>query len=136
MARGKEFSTSQIAEMLDVSTRTLNRWVEDGNIQYVKTGTGRYRFLESELKRILADTRYSLKSINPCAPSEFGVCGRASDARDRACFSRCTVQILRLWRREFVFRCLGLRPVVFVVDVRVFGRQRSRVANRLRTRRV
>lgn len=73
--------------MLDVSTRTLNRWVEDGNIQYVKTGTGRYRFLESELKRILADTRYSLKSINPCAPSEFGVCGRASDARDRGLVS-------------------------------------------------
>lgn len=57
MARGKEFSTSQIAEMLDVSTRTLYRWVEDGNIQYVKTGTGRYQFPESELKRILADRK-------------------------------------------------------------------------------
>lgn len=56
-AREKEFSTSQTAEILDVSGRTLYRWIEAGGIRYTRTGTGRYRFPESELNRILKDRK-------------------------------------------------------------------------------
>jgi excisionase family DNA binding protein len=64
-AREREFSTSQAAEILDVSTRTLYRWVENGEIQYARTGTGRYLFPESELKKILEERkRRGLDRIN------------------------------------------------------------------------
>jgi excisionase family DNA binding protein len=53
----KEFSTSQIAKALEVSTRTIYRWIEGGEIEYSRTVTGRYRFPESELRRILEERK-------------------------------------------------------------------------------
>ncbi len=54
---GKEFSTSKLAKILDVSTRTIYRWIEDEKINYYRTGTGRYRFTETEVKRIQSDRK-------------------------------------------------------------------------------
>jgi excisionase family DNA binding protein len=60
-----EFSTSELAEMLDVSTRTIYRWIEEDRIQYSRTGTGRYRFSESELRRIQSERKSrNLDKIN------------------------------------------------------------------------
>ncbi|MGD0029103.1 MAG: helix-turn-helix domain-containing protein [Candidatus Bathyarchaeia archaeon] len=55
--REAEFSTSELASMLSVSIRTIYRWIEAGQIRYLRTGTGRYRFAESELKRIQAERK-------------------------------------------------------------------------------
>lgn len=61
----KEFSTSKTAEILDVSIRTIYRWIESGEIRYSRTATGRYRFPESELNRILEERkRRGLDRIN------------------------------------------------------------------------
>lgn len=61
----KEFTTSQTAEMLDVSTRTIYRWINADEIRYSRTETGRYRFPESEVKRILEERkRRGLDRIN------------------------------------------------------------------------
>jgi len=53
----KELSTSEIAKILNVSVRTIYRWIEDDGIIYSRTGTGRYRFPESELNRILKERK-------------------------------------------------------------------------------
>lgn len=50
----KEFTTSQMAKLLGISGRTIYRWIVDERINYRRTGTGRYRFPESELDRFLA----------------------------------------------------------------------------------
>jgi excisionase family DNA binding protein len=61
----KEFSTSKTAEILDVSTRTIYRWITSGEIRYSRTATGRYRFPESELNRILEERKLrGLDKIN------------------------------------------------------------------------
>jgi len=61
----KEFTTSQTAELLDVHTRTIYRWIEADEIRYSRTVTGRYRFPESEVKRILEERkRRGLDKIN------------------------------------------------------------------------
>jgi len=61
----KEFKTSQTAEILEVSTRTIYRWIAANEIRYSRTATGRYRFPESEIKRILEERkRRGLDKIN------------------------------------------------------------------------
>jgi len=63
--REREFSTKQAAQILGVSIRTIYRWIKDREINYSQTGTGRYRFLESELNRILIERqRRGLYRIN------------------------------------------------------------------------
>ena len=37
--------------------RTLYRWIEANEINYSRTGTGRYRFSESELNRVLKERK-------------------------------------------------------------------------------
>lgn len=64
-ASEKEFSTSQAAQILDVSIRTIYRWIKSREIRYTRTSTGRYRFPESELNRILKERkRRGLDKIN------------------------------------------------------------------------
>lgn len=61
----KQFSTSKTAKILGVSTRTIYRWIEDDRIRYLRTGTGRYRFPQSELNRILEERKLrGLDKIN------------------------------------------------------------------------
>lgn len=48
----KHYSLPRAADLLDVSRRTLSRWIGAGLVKAVRIH-GRYRIAESELKRIL-----------------------------------------------------------------------------------
>jgi len=53
----KEYSTTKIAELVGVANRTIYRWINDERITFRRTETGRYRFPESELNRILKERK-------------------------------------------------------------------------------
>lgn len=51
MSIEKLYSTSEVAELLGVHIKTLQRWIRDGQIAALKVGS-RYRVQESEVKRL------------------------------------------------------------------------------------
>lgn len=59
------YSTTQTAEILEVTVRTIYRWIKKDKIYYFKTLTGRYRFQQSEINRILKERKIrNLDKIN------------------------------------------------------------------------
>lgn len=51
-------STGELAELLAVSTRTIERWVEEGLIEYeYRTPGGHYRFDGAKVLKKLRDQR-------------------------------------------------------------------------------
>lgn len=47
----KHYTLPRAADLLDVSRRTLSRWIQDGRVKAVRIH-GRYRIAESELRRL------------------------------------------------------------------------------------
>lgn len=52
------YGTKQTAEFLDVNPRTIYRWIKSGQINYSRTGTGRYLFTRSEIDRKKQEKKY------------------------------------------------------------------------------
>ena len=53
------YTLEEVAERLKVSRRTVNRWIEDGQLTAIKfaPGRGHVRVAESDLKDFLRDRR-------------------------------------------------------------------------------
>jgi len=52
----KYYKPKEVCKILRIDRRTLWKWIKDGKIKAIKLPSGRYRFPESELKRILEAT--------------------------------------------------------------------------------
>ncbi len=51
--RDKLYTSTQVAEILGVSLRTLYRYMEDGKIESMKTASGRHRFTKEQIMNFL-----------------------------------------------------------------------------------
>ena len=50
---GKMLTLRQTAEILNISTRTLLRWIESGKIRAVRLPSGRIRIPQTEIEKVL-----------------------------------------------------------------------------------
>lgn len=46
-------TSSQVAKLFNVTTRTIQNWAKNGIIAYIKTPSGQYRFPESKVNELL-----------------------------------------------------------------------------------
>ena len=49
----KLYTTGEVAKIFGVSYVTVKNWAYSGKIKYIKTPGGKYRYPESEIKRLL-----------------------------------------------------------------------------------
>lgn len=50
-SRGRSLNIKQVAELMNVSERTVYNWIHAGKVEYFKTPGGRYRIYESSLRK-------------------------------------------------------------------------------------
>ena len=50
----QRLTVKEAAETAKVHTGTINRWMKDGTLAFTRTGTGRIRIKEEDLKTVLA----------------------------------------------------------------------------------
>jgi len=55
VSEGKDvlYRTSEVAEMLNVTTATVSIWIRKGIIKAIKTPGGHYRIPEAEIKKLM-----------------------------------------------------------------------------------
>jgi len=51
----KLYTTGEVAKVLGVSYVAVKKWAYAGKIKYIKTLGGRYRYPESEIRRLLGE---------------------------------------------------------------------------------
>ncbi|NHW89217.1 MAG: helix-turn-helix domain-containing protein [Archaeoglobales archaeon] len=51
----KLYTTGEVAKIFGVSYATVKKWAYSGKIKYIKTPGGKYRYPESEIKRLLGE---------------------------------------------------------------------------------
>ncbi|MEG9193951.1 MAG: helix-turn-helix domain-containing protein [Candidatus Methanoglobus sp.] len=51
----KLYTTGEVAEIFGVSYAAVKKWAYSGKIKYIKTPDGKYRYPESEIKRLLGE---------------------------------------------------------------------------------
>jgi putative resolvase len=51
----KLYTTGEVAKIFGVSYATVKNWAYSGKIKYIKTPGGKYRYPESEIKRLLGE---------------------------------------------------------------------------------
>jgi len=51
--RERLLRSGEVAEILGVDRHTVVKWIKEGKIRAIKLPSGRYRILESEVKRII-----------------------------------------------------------------------------------
>ncbi len=51
MKRKKFMRTGSVAELLQVTDRTIRNWVEEGKLNAIRDGHGHYLFSRSEVKK-------------------------------------------------------------------------------------
>lgn len=52
-AEPKYLRTSQVAELLHVSPKTVSRWAQEGKLPYLRTLGGHRRFPDQEIRALL-----------------------------------------------------------------------------------
>jgi putative resolvase len=51
----KLYTTGELAKIFGVSYVAVKKWAYSGKIKYIKTPGGKYRYPESEIKRLLGE---------------------------------------------------------------------------------
>ncbi|MEG9193769.1 MAG: helix-turn-helix domain-containing protein [Candidatus Methanoglobus sp.] len=51
----KLYTTGEVAKIFGVSYVAVKKWAYSGRIKYIKTPGGKYRYPESEIKRLLGE---------------------------------------------------------------------------------
>ena len=49
----KLYTTGEVAKIFGVSYVAMKKWAYSGKIKYIKTPSGKYRYPESEIRRLL-----------------------------------------------------------------------------------
>ena len=52
----KLYTTGEVAKIFGVSYTSVKKWVYSGKIKYIKTPGGKYRYPESEIRRLLGES--------------------------------------------------------------------------------
>lgn len=80
--KDKLYTSTQVADILGVSLRTLYRYMEDGKIQSMRTASGRHRFTKDQILDFLNAGGFGGASSNSVDKSQSEVGNRMSDPED------------------------------------------------------
>jgi putative resolvase len=58
----KLYTTGEVAKIFGVSYVTVKKWAYSGKIKYIRTPGGKYRYPESEIKRLSASRHQKARS--------------------------------------------------------------------------
>ncbi|NHW88640.1 MAG: helix-turn-helix domain-containing protein [Archaeoglobales archaeon] len=64
----KPYTTGEVAKTFGVSYATVKGWAYSGKIKYIKTPGGKYRYPESEIKRLIPILFRWISRLNTSIP--------------------------------------------------------------------
>jgi excisionase family DNA binding protein len=62
--------TAQVAELLEVSPKTVSRWAKEGKLPFLKTLGGHRRYPASKIQGLLYELRQEVTAGQPVPPEE------------------------------------------------------------------
>jgi|GEM_PF-974466 len=79
----KFFSTKEVAQMLDVTTMSINRWIHSGKLRAYKFSQNAYRISREDLEEFIEKSATIPKGyiIKPKNTRKFSIIGLINDTR-------------------------------------------------------